>query len=187
MDSGTLQNPELDRLVAELQQRSTEQIPAIGNYFAERAARGDAADPNALDADAETFPADKLIALEHDKALLVGSIAPDRLRWSAAGVVVNVVTAECLGMQSRERRIVDSETYAEVCGPRAVLSVQIVVRNSHIIVAADRLRADNIIASGGISIGAATLYDRTGTVGTCVVTTLSNARRQVDFSTNPLV
>jgi hypothetical protein len=54
-------------------------------------------------------------------------------------------------------------------------------------VAADRLRADNITASAGISIGAATLYDRTGPVGTCVVTTLSNARRQVDFSTNPLV
>lgn len=49
------------------------------------------------------------------------------------------------------------------------------------------LRADNIIASAGISIGAATLYDRTGPVGTCVVTTLSNARRQIDFSTNPLV
>ncbi|MGV9633498.1 acyl-CoA thioesterase domain-containing protein [Nocardia rhamnosiphila] len=48
------------------------------------------------------------------------------------------------------------------------------------------LRADNIIASAGISIGAATLYDRTGPVGTCVVTTLSNARRQIDFSTNPL-
>ena len=48
------------------------------------------------------------------------------------------------------------------------------------------LRADNTIASAGISIGAATLYDRTGPVGTCVVTTLSNARRQIDFSTNPL-
>lgn len=48
------------------------------------------------------------------------------------------------------------------------------------------LRADNVIASAGISIGAATLYDRTGPVGTCVVTTLSNARRQVDFSTNPV-
>jgi predicted O-methyltransferase YrrM len=70
MDFGTLQNPELDRLVAELQQRSTEQIPAIGDYFAERAARGDVADPNALDCDAEAFLADKLIALEHDKALL---------------------------------------------------------------------------------------------------------------------
>jgi hypothetical protein len=48
------------------------------------------------------------------------------------------------------------------------------------------LRADSTIASAGISIGAATLYDRAGAVGTCVVTTLSNARRQIDFSTNPL-
>ncbi len=48
------------------------------------------------------------------------------------------------------------------------------------------LRADNVIASAGISIGAATLYDRTGPVGTCAVTAMSNARRQVDFSTNPL-
>ncbi|MFR9751855.1 hypothetical protein ACL02S_12565 [Nocardia sp. 004] len=38
------------------------------------------------------------------------------------------------------------------------------------------------IASAGISIGSATRYDRTGPVGTCVVTTLSNARRQVDFA-----
>ncbi|WP_067837651.1 thioesterase family protein [Nocardia lijiangensis] len=45
------------------------------------------------------------------------------------------------------------------------------------------LRADNTIAAGGISIGSATLYDRTGPVGTCVVTTLSNARRQIDFTT----
>lgn len=44
------------------------------------------------------------------------------------------------------------------------------------------LRADNTIASAGISIGSATLYDRTGPVGTCVVSTLSNARRQIDFS-----
>ncbi|MEU4314986.1 thioesterase family protein [Nocardia sp. NPDC024068] len=48
------------------------------------------------------------------------------------------------------------------------------------------LRADNTIAAAGISIGTATLYDRTGPVGTCVVTTLSNARRQIDFSANPL-
>ncbi|WP_336083455.1 acyl-CoA thioesterase domain-containing protein [Nocardia sp. SSK8] len=44
------------------------------------------------------------------------------------------------------------------------------------------LRADNTIASEGISIGSATLYDRSGAVGTCVVTTLSNARRQIDFT-----
>lgn len=43
-------------------------------------------------------------------------------------------------------------------------------------------RADSTIASAGISIGTATLYDRTGPVGTCVVTTLSNARRQIDFA-----
>lgn len=48
------------------------------------------------------------------------------------------------------------------------------------------LRAENTIASAGISIGSATLYDRTGPVGTCVVTTLSNARRQIDFSIGPL-
>ncbi|WP_327147325.1 O-methyltransferase [Nocardia sp. NBC_01329] len=70
MDSDTLQNSEIDRLVADLQQRSTEQISAIGTYFADRAARGQAADPNDLDADADAFLADKLIALEHDKALL---------------------------------------------------------------------------------------------------------------------
>ncbi|WP_068057986.1 thioesterase family protein [Nocardia xishanensis] len=44
------------------------------------------------------------------------------------------------------------------------------------------LRADNTIAAEGISIGSATLYDRTGPVGTCVVTALSNARRQIDFA-----
>ena len=44
------------------------------------------------------------------------------------------------------------------------------------------LRADNAIASAGVSIGSATLYDRIGPVGTCVVSTLSNARRQIDFS-----
>ncbi|WP_109522777.1 MULTISPECIES: acyl-CoA thioesterase domain-containing protein [Nocardia] len=44
------------------------------------------------------------------------------------------------------------------------------------------LRADNIIAADGISIGTATLYDRAGQLGTCVVSTLSNARRQIDYS-----
>ncbi|MFE3446875.1 thioesterase family protein [Nocardia sp. NPDC059180] len=44
------------------------------------------------------------------------------------------------------------------------------------------LRADNTIAAAGISIGTATLYDRTGPVGTCVVTALSNAHRQIDFT-----
>ncbi|MGW0182958.1 acyl-CoA thioesterase domain-containing protein [Nocardia sp. NPDC003345] len=44
------------------------------------------------------------------------------------------------------------------------------------------LCAENTIASAGISIGTATLYDRIGPVGTCVVTTVSNARRQIDFA-----
>lgn len=44
------------------------------------------------------------------------------------------------------------------------------------------LRADQTISAQGISIGNATLYDRTGLVGTCSVTTLSNARRQIDFA-----
>ncbi|WP_415394938.1 thioesterase family protein [Rhodococcus globerulus] len=44
------------------------------------------------------------------------------------------------------------------------------------------LRADNAVASEGISIGTATLYDRKGPLGTCVVTALSNARRQIDFA-----
>ncbi|WP_054813786.1 acyl-CoA thioesterase domain-containing protein [Nocardia arizonensis] len=44
------------------------------------------------------------------------------------------------------------------------------------------LRADDTIASHGVSIGTSTLYDRTGPLGTCVLTTLSNARRQIDFS-----
>ncbi|MEV0355672.1 acyl-CoA thioesterase domain-containing protein [Nocardia sp. NPDC050697] len=44
------------------------------------------------------------------------------------------------------------------------------------------LRAESTIASAGVSIGTATLYDRTGPVGTAVVTTLSNARRRIDFA-----
>ncbi|MGW0044297.1 thioesterase family protein [Rhodococcus sp. NPDC003348] len=44
------------------------------------------------------------------------------------------------------------------------------------------LRADNAVAADGVSIGTATLYDRTGPLGTCVVTALSNARRQIDFT-----
>ncbi|MER7454317.1 hypothetical protein ABTW96_28970 [Nocardia beijingensis] len=38
------------------------------------------------------------------------------------------------------------------------------------------------VAADGISIGTATSYDRTGPLGTCVVTALSNARRQVDLA-----
>ncbi|NMM92254.1 hypothetical protein B2J88_49825, partial [Rhodococcus sp. SRB_17] len=48
------------------------------------------------------------------------------------------------------------------------------------------LRADNTIATEGISIGTATLYDRTGPLGTCVVTAVSNARRQIDFASSQL-
>lgn len=44
------------------------------------------------------------------------------------------------------------------------------------------VRADNSIASGGIAVGVATLYDRTGPVGTSVISTLSNARRRIDFA-----
>lgn len=44
------------------------------------------------------------------------------------------------------------------------------------------LRGENAVASAGISIGTATLYDREGALGTCVVTALSNAERQVDLT-----
>ncbi|MEU6830947.1 hypothetical protein ABZ894_20050 [Nocardia beijingensis] len=44
------------------------------------------------------------------------------------------------------------------------------------------LRADGTVAADGISIGTATIYDRVGPLGTCVVTALSNARRQVDLA-----
>ncbi|MGW1738198.1 O-methyltransferase [Nocardia sp. NPDC001965] len=70
MNTSPLQNPGLDRLVAELQRRSADQIPSITGYFADRAERGDAADLADLDAAADTFLADKLVALEHDKAML---------------------------------------------------------------------------------------------------------------------
>ncbi|MFI5715968.1 O-methyltransferase [Nocardia sp. NPDC051750] len=70
MNAGTLQNPALDRLVADLQTRSAEQVSSITSYFADRADRGDAADLTELDTRASDFLADKLVALEHDKALL---------------------------------------------------------------------------------------------------------------------
>ncbi|MFC4127594.1 hypothetical protein [Nocardia rhizosphaerae] len=44
------------------------------------------------------------------------------------------------------------------------------------------LRADSTIAADGLSVGSATLYDRIGPVGTCVVTALSNVRRRIDFA-----
>ncbi|MET8872432.1 thioesterase family protein [Nocardia sp. NPDC004604] len=44
------------------------------------------------------------------------------------------------------------------------------------------VEADNHISADGIAVGSATLFDRSGSFGTCVVTALSNAERQVDFS-----
>ncbi|MFJ9368827.1 thioesterase family protein [Nocardia sp. NPDC101769] len=41
------------------------------------------------------------------------------------------------------------------------------------------LQAQDQIARGGIAVGTATLYDRAGRLGTCVVTAVANARRQV--------
>ncbi|WP_280420833.1 O-methyltransferase [Nocardia carnea] len=70
MTPSPLQNPDLDRLVAELHRRSAAQITGITTYFADRAARGNAADLSELDTAANEFLADKLVALEHDKALL---------------------------------------------------------------------------------------------------------------------
>ncbi|MBF6352168.1 MULTISPECIES: O-methyltransferase [Nocardia] len=70
MISSPLQNPALDRLVAELQERSTAQVAGIGTYFADRADQGNRADLGKLDTAATAFLADKLVALEHDKALL---------------------------------------------------------------------------------------------------------------------
>ncbi|GGL02985.1 O-methyltransferase [Nocardia jinanensis] len=70
MIASPLQSPGLDRPVAELQHRSADQISAITTYFADRAERGDAADLTDLDTAADTFLADKLVALEHGKAML---------------------------------------------------------------------------------------------------------------------
>ncbi|MBF6186469.1 MULTISPECIES: acyl-CoA thioesterase domain-containing protein [Nocardia] len=44
------------------------------------------------------------------------------------------------------------------------------------------LYAENTFADAGISIGTAIVYDRVGPLGTCTVTTLSNAHRQVDLA-----
>lgn len=44
------------------------------------------------------------------------------------------------------------------------------------------LLAQNHIAAAGIAVGTAVLYDRNGALGTSVVSTVSNARRQVDLS-----
>jgi hypothetical protein len=43
------------------------------------------------------------------------------------------------------------------------------------------LRADNQRSHAGISVGTATMFDREGYVGSCTVTAISNARRQVDL------
>lgn len=42
--------------------------------------------------------------------------------------------------------------------------------------------AQDQVAADGIAIATATIYDRTGPLGTCVVTGISNARRQVDLA-----
>lgn len=44
------------------------------------------------------------------------------------------------------------------------------------------MRADNTFADAGISVGTAVMYDRSGPLGTCAVTTLANAARQIDFA-----
>ncbi|MFD3427308.1 thioesterase family protein [Nocardia fluminea] len=44
------------------------------------------------------------------------------------------------------------------------------------------LRADDALAADGVSIGTATIYDRTGPIGTCVVTLLSNADKLIDYT-----
>ncbi len=44
------------------------------------------------------------------------------------------------------------------------------------------LRADDQRSQNGISIGTATMFDRHGHLGTCTVTAIANARRQVDFT-----
>lgn len=44
------------------------------------------------------------------------------------------------------------------------------------------LAAQNHVSTNGIAVGTASLYDRTGPLGTCTITALSNARRQVDVA-----
>ncbi|MFI6167433.1 thioesterase family protein [Nocardia sp. NPDC051052] len=44
------------------------------------------------------------------------------------------------------------------------------------------VEADSHISADGVAVGSATLFDRAGSFGTCVVTALSNAERQVDFA-----
>ncbi|WP_227982037.1 thioesterase family protein [Nocardia spumae] len=44
------------------------------------------------------------------------------------------------------------------------------------------LHAQDHISSDGVAVGTATLYDRQGRLGTCVVTAVADARRQVDMA-----
>ncbi|RVW04623.1 acyl-CoA thioesterase domain-containing protein [Rhodococcus spongiicola] len=44
------------------------------------------------------------------------------------------------------------------------------------------LEADNHLSIDGISVGSTTIFDRLGPIGTCVVSALSNAARQIEFS-----
>ncbi|MFD4407232.1 acyl-CoA thioesterase domain-containing protein [Nocardia sp. NPDC058499] len=44
------------------------------------------------------------------------------------------------------------------------------------------LQARDHASSDGIAVGAATLYDRTGPLGSCMITALSNTRRQLDVA-----
>lgn len=45
------------------------------------------------------------------------------------------------------------------------------------------LLAQDQVAAAGISVGTATMYDRLGPLGTCVLTGLSNAQHQIDMPT----
>jgi hypothetical protein len=49
------------------------------------------------------------------------------------------------------------------------------------------VEADSHISAEGIAVGSATLFDRSGSFGTCVVTALSNAERQVDFANDEML
>ncbi|WP_306796239.1 thioesterase family protein [Nocardia sp. XZ_19_369] len=49
------------------------------------------------------------------------------------------------------------------------------------------VEADSHLSTDGVAVGSATLFDRTGPFGTCVVTALSNARRQVDFTNGDII
>lgn len=62
-----LSDPALEARIEALQQESRAQEPAVHGYFVERARKGDLS-WDALDADANRFMADKLIALEPIKA-----------------------------------------------------------------------------------------------------------------------